>query len=85
MPAPEEAAVNSSGFGQTPAAEEATAPWRREGLVQPPMGRDPGEQPKSLSDRLPDWVGYGFLYFISIAPVLIAAGAITVLFLNSLR
>jgi hypothetical protein len=49
------------------------------------MGRDPGEQPKSLSDRLPDWVGYGFLYFISIAPVLIAAGAITVLFLNSLR
>ena len=77
--------MNASGFGQTPAAEEATAPWRREGQVQPPMGRDPREQAKSLSDRLPDWVGYGFLYFISIAPVLIAAGAITVLFLNSLR
>lgn len=49
------------------------------------MGRDPSEQPRDLADRLPDWVGYGALYLVSIAPVLIAIAAITVLFLNSLR
>lgn len=49
------------------------------------MGRDPSEAPKGLADQLPDWVGYGALYLVSIAPVLIALGAITVLFLNSLR
>ena len=49
------------------------------------MGRDPAEQPRGVADQLPDWVGYGALYLVSIAPVLIAIGAITVLFLNSLR
>lgn len=49
------------------------------------MGRDPTEQPRGMADQLPDWVGYGALYLVSIAPVLIAIGAITVLFLNSLR
>lgn len=71
--------------GLTPAAEDAAAPWRKQGDVRPPMGRDPSEQPRDLADRLPDWVGYGALYLVSIAPVLIAIAAITVLFLNSLR
>jgi hypothetical protein len=69
----------------TPAAEDAAAAWRQQGDVRPPMGRDPAEQPRDMADKLPDWVGYGFLYFISVAPVLIAIGAIVVLFLNSLR
>lgn len=69
----------------TPAAEDAAAAWRQQAEVRPPMGRDPSEAPRDLADRLPDWVGYGALYLVSIAPVLIAIGAITVLFLNSLR
>lgn len=69
----------------TPAAEDAAAAWRQQAEVRPPMGRDPREAPRDLADRLPDWVGYGALYLVSIAPVLIAIGAITVLFLNSLR
>lgn len=77
--------IAEDSFGLTPAAEDAAAAWRQQGDVRPPMGRDPTEAPKGALDRLPDWVGYGFLYFISIAPVLIALGAITVLFLNSLR
>lgn len=69
----------------TPAADEAASPWRREAIVRPPMGRDPDEKPQSLVDLLPDWVGYGALYLVSIAPVLIALGVIGVLFANSLR
>jgi hypothetical protein len=49
------------------------------------MGRDPTDKPQSLTDMLPDWVGYGALYFISIAPVLIALSVVAVLFANSLR
>ena len=71
--------------GLTPAAEDAAAAWRQQGEVRPPMGRDPSEAPKDLTDQLPEWVGYGALYLVSVAPVLIAIGAITVLFLNSLR
>jgi hypothetical protein len=44
-----------------------------------------GEQPQSLADMLPDWVGYGTLYGISIIPVLIVVATITVLFYNSLK
>ncbi|PSC74164.1 sugar phosphate phosphate translocator [Micractinium conductrix] len=69
--------IAEDSFGLTPAAEDAAAAWRQQGDVRPPMGRDPTEAPKGALDRLPDWVGYGFLYFISIAPVLIALGAIT--------
>ncbi len=78
-------AASGSGGDLTPAAEDAAAPWRQQGEVRPPMGRDPAEAPKGVADQLPDWVGYGALYLVSIAPVLIALGAITVLFLNSLR
>jgi len=69
----------------TPAADDASQPWRRKDGVRPPMGRDPTDKPQSLTDMLPDWVGYGALYFISIAPVLIALSVIGVLFANSLR
>jgi hypothetical protein len=69
----------------TPAADDAKAPWRQEAEVRPPMGRDPTEKPQNLTDLLPDWVGYGALYLVSIAPVLIVIGVIAVLFANSLR
>jgi hypothetical protein len=49
------------------------------------MGRDPGDQPKDLADLLPDWVGYGALYFVSVLPAIIAGTVVLVLFLNSLR
>lgn len=44
-----------------------------------------GEKPENLTDMLPDWVGYGALYGISTIPVLLAVGAILVLFYNSLK
>jgi hypothetical protein len=44
-----------------------------------------GEQPQTLADMLPDWVGYGTLYGISVIPVLIVVATITVLFYNSLK
>lgn len=87
-PAVEEPAIVGSSYELSPAAEEAAAAvWRqKESEVVAPAGRtNPVEVMKKLEDKLPDWVGYGFLYLISIAPVLIAAGAITILFLNSLR
>ncbi|KAI8107010.1 hypothetical protein M9434_001657 [Picochlorum sp. BPE23] len=69
----------------TPASDDASAPWRREQEARPPMGRDPNEQPSGLTDLLPDWVGYGALYLVSIAPVLIALSVVAILFFNSLR
>ena len=53
--------------------------------ARPPVGRDISEMPQSLADNLPDWVGYGFLYLVSIAPVLIAGTVVAILFFNSLR
>ena len=49
------------------------------------MGRDRSEKPQSLVDALPDWVGYGFLYLVSIVPVLIAGTVVAILFFSSLR
>ena len=69
----------------TPAADDASQPWRREAIVRPPMGRDPNDKPQGFADMLPDWVGYGALYLVSIAPVLIALSVVAVLFANSLR
>lgn len=40
---------------------------------------------QTLADRLPDWMGYGFLYLVSAIPVLIAGSVIAILFFNSLR
>lgn len=69
----------------TPAADDAAQPWRREAGVRPPIGRDPNDKPQGLADMLPDWVGYGALYLVSVAPVLIALSVVAVLFANSLR
>ena len=44
-----------------------------------------GERPRGLADLLPSWVGYGALYGISGIPVMLAVGAVLVLFYNSLR
>lgn len=44
-----------------------------------------GEQPQSLADMLPDWVGYGTLYGISVIPVVIVVSVVLVLFYNSLK
>lgn len=44
-----------------------------------------GEEPQSLTDMLPDWVGYGTLYGISIIPVLIVVAVVSVLFFSSLK
>ncbi|KAK3247372.1 hypothetical protein CYMTET_43126 [Cymbomonas tetramitiformis] len=35
--------------------------------------------------NLPDWVGYGFLYFISVVPIIIGVTATIILFVNSLK
>ena len=86
-----EDAARASGAGGgeeeevTPAVEDAAAAWRQMPALRPPVGRDPSEAPGSLADQLPEWVGYGFLYLVSAAPVLIVIGVITVLFLNSLH
>lgn len=59
--------------------------WRQ-GQARPKMlGRDPNEEPQSLADRLPEWMGYGALYAISAIPVLIAGSVIAILFFNSLK
>lgn len=49
------------------------------------LGRDPSEKPKSLTDMLPDWVGYSSVYVISAIPILIGGTVIAVLFFSSLR
>lgn len=51
------------------------------------MGKEAraGDKPQTLADLLPDWVGYLALYGISAIPVMLAVGAILVLFYNSLR
>ena len=43
------------------------------------------EQPQSLVDLLPDWVGYSGLYLVSILPVIIGITVVGVLFFNSLH
>ena len=45
----------------------------------------PSTPSQTLADRLPDWMGYGFLYFVSVIPVIIAGSVVAVLFFNSLK
>jgi hypothetical protein len=71
--------------GLSPAADDSAAAWWQPGKLRQPMGRDPNEQPRGLADQLPEWFGYGALYLVSIAPVLIAILAISILFFNSFR
>lgn len=58
------------------------------GIVRPYiMGKEArkGDEPQSLADMMPDWVGYGTLYGISIIPVLLVIGTVLILFYNSLK
>jgi hypothetical protein len=43
------------------------------------------EKPQSGWDMLPSWIGYGALYGVSSIPVLLASGAVAVLFWNALK
>lgn len=58
------------------------------GIVKPYiMSKDmrKGEAPQSIADLLPDWVGYGTLYGISIVPVVIVVAVVSLLFVTSLK
>lgn len=80
------AAAASAGSEPVPTPSTPTGPGWRVGQARPkPLGRDPGETPKSLADNLPEWAGYGMLYLISSLPVIIAGSVVAVLFFNSLR
>lgn len=79
------AGVESLAPQRSLAEQDASAPWRSQPELRPPIGRDPTERPQDLTDMLPDWVGYGALYLVSIAPVLIALSVVAILFFNSLR
>lgn len=68
------------------AAGSKSAGWRSTQARPKMMGRDKSEASQGgLMDSLPDWVGYGFLYFVSVIPVLITGTVIAILFFNSLR
>eukprot|EP01025_Chloroclados_australasicus_P053030 TRINITY_DN6203_c0_g1_i1.p2 TRINITY_DN6203_c0_g1~~TRINITY_DN6203_c0_g1_i1.p2 ORF type:complete len:258 (-),score=33.43 TRINITY_DN6203_c0_g1_i1:214-987(-) len=69
---------------QYQASQEESLGWR-EGQARPPMGRDKNEKPQSLLDRLPDWVGYGAIYGVSVVPIIIGVLVVTLLFFSSLR
>ena len=54
--------------------------------ANPQIGRgeeDESGLPKALADYLPDWMGYGVLYSLSIVPILITVGALAILWVNS--
>ena len=54
--------------------------------ANPQIGRgeeDESGLPKALADYLPDWMGYGVLYSLSIVPILITLGALAILWVNS--
>ncbi|KAK9834985.1 hypothetical protein WJX81_002207 [Elliptochloris bilobata] len=80
-------AVTQTGAAPSPdPGPPSPAPGWRAAQARPrPMGRDRTEKPQSFADSLPDWVGYGFLYLVSIVPVLIAGTVVAILFFNSLR
>lgn len=49
------------------------------------MGRDPLEKPTGLADMLPEWMGYGALYAVTLIPVAILATVVAILFFSSLK
>lgn len=69
------------GVAQTP----STSAGRGSDQLRPPVGRDKNEKPQGLTDMLPDWMGYGFLYGVSALPVIIGILVVAVLFFNSLK
>ncbi|CAG9461181.1 unnamed protein product [Pedinophyceae sp. YPF-701] len=56
-----------------------------EGQARPPMGRDKNEKAESIEDLLPDWVGYGAVWGLSLIPVFITISVVALLFFSSLR
>eukprot|EP00212_Chloropicon_laureae_P009074 CAMPEP_0197498462 /NCGR_PEP_ID=MMETSP1311-20131121/57817_1 /TAXON_ID=464262 /ORGANISM="Genus nov. species nov., Strain RCC856" /LENGTH=275 /DNA_ID=CAMNT_0043044163 /DNA_START=82 /DNA_END=909 /DNA_ORIENTATION=+ len=46
-------------------------------------GEGEGQGSGGLADLLPDWMGYGVLYSLSIVPIIITVGAVAVLWVNS--
>lgn len=76
------AAASSQSKQQEAIVDDAT------GIVRPYiMGKEArkGDQPQDLADMLPDWVGFGTLYGISVIPVLLVVGTVLILFYNSLK
>jgi hypothetical protein len=64
---------------------EASAQGQQPSQARPPKGRDPNEQPQGLADMLPDWMGYGALYAITLVPIGILGVTVAILFLSSLK
>jgi hypothetical protein len=78
----------SAPYALTPRPRPHSSPPLADSIVKPYiLGREAraGDRPQSLADLMPDWVGYGALYGISVIPVMLAVGAVLVLFYNSLR
>ncbi|CAD7702355.1 unnamed protein product [Ostreobium quekettii] len=67
-----------------PSGVAPTSGWR-EGQARPPIGRDKSEEPQSLVDMLPDWMGYSYLYLLSAVPLFIGVTIVVILFVNSLK
>ena len=64
--------------------KKRSAGWNSN-TARPPIGRDKEETPQSLTDMLPDWMGYGFLYFVTIIPAIIVVITISIVFFSSLK
>ncbi|KAL3163117.1 hypothetical protein ABBQ32_009531 [Trebouxia sp. C0010 RCD-2024] len=81
-----EATADYEGITPTGVAQASSqsAGWRSD-QPRPPVGRDKNEKPQGLTDMLPDWMGYGFLYGVSALPVIIGILVVAVLFFNSLK
>ena len=54
-------------------------------LARPPIGRDKEDVAQSFTDYLPDWMGYGFLYFVTIIPIIIVVVTVSIVFVSSLK
>jgi hypothetical protein len=74
-----------AGSGEDIGAAVKEVPGWRPGQARPPMGRDPAEQPSGMLDNLPDWMGYGALYAVTLIPVAILSTVVAILFFSSLK
>eukprot|EP00897_Mesotaenium_endlicherianum_P006704 jgi/Mesen1/6061/ME000031S05334 len=75
------AAVTKTGVDPKIAAQRARADQAWDAALE----TTEKVEEKSLSDVLPPWVGYGFLYTLSVIPIIIGVVVVVVLFLNSLQ
>ncbi|KIY91418.1 hypothetical protein MNEG_16546 [Monoraphidium neglectum] len=86
--APAAAAAAPGAAGEARDAYAALSQAGPDSIVKPYiMGKEAraGDKPQTLADLMPDWVGYGTLYGISLIPVMLAVGAVAVIFFSSLR